>query len=101
MGMLSVREDKYSKIIDTICEIKGISKDELYKILKDKECKYLMFLLLKKYKCADMEILNRDFSIDSRKSVNYNFKRAEEKFFINKEFRDMFFEAEDIIDKTK
>lgn len=101
MSLLSMRKDKYSKIIDTICEIKGISRDELYKILKDKECRYLLFLLLKKYKCADIEILSRDFSIESRKRVNYNVKKAEEKFFINKEFRDMFFEAEDIIDKTK
>lgn len=98
--MLLKKEDKYTKILSVICEIKGISNDELSKILKDRECKYLLFLLLKKYKCADIDILTRDFSIDSKKFINYNLKKAEEKFFINKEFRDMYFEAELIIDKT-
>jgi hypothetical protein len=98
--MLLKKEDKYAKILSVICEIKGISNAELYKILKNRECKYLLFLLLKKYKCTDIDILTRDFSIDSKKFINYNLKKAEEKFFINKEFRDMYFEAELIIDET-
>lgn len=100
MDTFSKKEDKYAKILEVICEMKGINKEELVKILKDRECKYLLFLLLKKYKCADIEILYKDFSIESKKSVSYNLKKAEEKFFINKEFRDMCFEAEDIINKT-
>lgn len=99
-GMLIKKEDKYIKILETICEIKGIREGELFKILKDRDCKYLLFLLLKKYRCDDIEMLHRDFSIESKKSVNYNLKKAEEKFFINKEFRDMYFQAENIIDKT-
>lgn len=100
MDMLFKKEDKYFKILETICEIKGINRNQLINILKDRECKYLLFLLLKKYKCADIDALQRDFSIDSKKRINYNLKKAEEKFFINKDFRDMYFEAEDIIDKT-
>ncbi|MCM0649766.1 ribose-5-phosphate isomerase [Clostridium swellfunianum] len=94
------KEDKYATILDVICSIKGISHEELFKILKDRESKYLLFLLLKKYRCTDMDVLNRDFSIDSKKSISYNMKKAEEKFFINKEFRDMYFEAEGIIEKV-
>jgi hypothetical protein len=93
-------EDKYLRILQVICGIKGIDREELFRILKDRESKYLLFLLLKKYKCTDMDVLHRDFSIDSKKSINYNMKKAEEKFFINKDFRDMYFEAEGIIEKV-
>jgi hypothetical protein len=94
------KEDKYLRILQVICSIKGIDREELFRILKDRESKYLLFLLLKKYKCTDMEVLYRDFSIDSKKSINYNMKKAEEKFFVNKDFRDMYFEAEGIIEKV-
>ena len=100
MDKFFYKEDKYLRILQVICNIKGINREELFKILKDRESKYLLFLLLKKYKCTDMDVLQRDFSIDSKKSINYNMKKAEEKFFINKEFRDMYFEAEGIIEKV-
>jgi hypothetical protein len=94
------KDDKYIKILETICTIKGISREQLFQILKDRESRYLLFLLLKKYKCTDIEVLSRDFSIESKKSISYNLKKAEEKFFINKEFRDMYFEAEGIVGKA-
>jgi len=92
--------DKYTKIIEIICELKGISKEQLVKILNDRESKYLLFLLLKKHNCTNLEILHRDFSIESKKKINYNIKKAEEKFFINKEFRDMYFKIESALEKT-
>jgi hypothetical protein len=90
----------YEKILEAICEVKGIKSDELLKILKDKECKYILFLLLKKYKCEDVESVYKDFLISSKRAVNYGSKKAEERFFINKEFREMFFEIEDMLDKV-
>ena len=91
--------NKYEKIISVLCEYKGISKEELVFLLKDRKYKYLLFLFLKNYKCIQIEVLKRDFSIESKKSINYNCKKAEEKFFINKDFRDMYFEMEEIINK--
>lgn len=99
MSGYGIGEDKYEKILKVICERKGIDERELFKILKDKEYKYLMFLLMKKYKCTDFDRLNQDFSIDSKKRITYNMKKAEEKFFVNKEFRDKYFETEEIINK--
>lgn len=93
------RDDKYEKILEVLCKYKGINKEELCKILKDQESKYLLFLLLKKYKCTNLNMLHKDFSIESLKSVNYNLRKAEEKFFVNKSFRDVYFEAEEIISK--
>jgi hypothetical protein len=90
----------YEKILEAICEVKGIKSDELLKILKDKECKYILFLLLKKYKCEDVESVYKDFLISGKRAANYGSKKAEERFFINKEFREMFFEIEDRLDKV-
>lgn len=89
--------DKYEKVINIICDMKGIQKEELYKILEDRECKYLLFLLLKKYKCDDMEKITRDFYINNKRVVNYNIKRAQERFLINTDFRKVFFKVEEKI----
>jgi hypothetical protein len=91
--------DKYEKIIDFICKYKKIDKAELFRILKDKECKYLLLLLLEKYKCADVNRITNDFSVSSSKSIKYNIKKAEEKFFVNRNFRELYFEMEDMIEK--
>lgn len=100
VDILFKKDDKYTKILEIICEIKGIDRQQLIKILKDKESKYLLFLLLKKYNCTNVETLNRDFSIESKKKISYNVKKAEEKFFVNKEFRDMYFKIEGLLQKT-
>ncbi len=91
---------KYEKIIEFMCEYKKINRDELFKILKDQQCKYLMLLLLKKYKCIDSNMINTYFPSYSKKSLNYGFKKAREKFFINKDFRELYFEIEDDIKKS-
>ncbi|MDF2505256.1 ribose-5-phosphate isomerase [Clostridium sp.] len=91
---------KYQRIIEFICEYKNISQDELIKILKDRNSKYMLLLLLKKYKCMNLDVINTYFPNYSKKSLNYNFKKAKEKFFINKNFRDEYFEIEDDIKKS-
>lgn len=95
------KEDKYERIIEILCQYKGISREELYSILKDGECRYVLFLLLKKYDCVDMDILSRDFSINSLRKINYNVRKAEEKLLLNKKVRDMYFEAENILEDVK
>lgn len=91
--------DKYEKIILVLCQYKGINKESILDILKDKQCKLLLFLLLKKYGCVNEEKLKEDFMIENRKSINYNCKKAQEKFFVNKKFRDLYFEMEEYIKK--
>ena len=87
----------YEKIIEAICYVKGIERHESLKILKDRECKYILFLLLQKYKCDDTESTYKNFLISNKRAVNYGLKKAEERFFINKEFREMYFEIENIL----
>jgi hypothetical protein len=95
------KEKKYERIIELLCRYKGLNREELFKILKDQECKYLFFLLIRKYKCYDMGILYRDFPSMSKNSIGINFKKAEEKLLLNKNIRDMYFEAENIIEKAE
>ena len=91
--------NKYEIILSVLCEYKGITRKELVELLKDKKFKYLLFLFLKKYKCFNFEKLRQDFLIQNRKIIRYNCKKAEEKFFINKEFRELYFEMEADINK--
>ncbi|NEZ50403.1 hypothetical protein [Clostridium massiliodielmoense] len=93
--------NRYENVISAICKIKGIRKGELYKILKDKECKYLLFLLLNKNKCIDIDSINRDFSINSKRAVNNNIRKAQEKLLINREFREIYFSLQDELDKRR
>lgn len=90
----------YEKIIKIICDMKGIKRKEICKIMKDKEYKYLIFFLFKKYKCDDLDKINRDFSINNIRSIRYNEKKGEEKFFINKGFREIYFEIQGKLDKV-
>ena len=92
-------EDRYIKIIKFICEYKNINQEEMLKILKDKECSYFLLLLLEKFKCADTQRLLQDFTTVSKKVIEKNMKKAEEKFYINREFRERYFLMEELIKK--
>lgn len=93
--------DKYEKIIAIICEYKGIKEEEIVNLLDDNDCRYLLFLLLKKYNCINVERLKEDFSITNKSSINYDYdyKKAREKFFVNKNFRDAYFEIDNLVNK--
>ncbi|MDP4143462.1 MAG: ribose-5-phosphate isomerase [Bacillota bacterium] len=92
-------DDKYKKIIEFICDYKGIGKEELFKILNDKDCKSMLFLFLKKYKCMNIDRLSIDLTIKNKTNLNYGYRKAQERFFVNKEFREMYFEMEDELRK--
>jgi len=97
----SDKEEKYEKIIDLLCKYKGLNREKLFKILKDQECKYLFYLLIKKYGCDDnMTIMQKDFPTVNKNRIRNNFKKAEEKLLLNRRIRNMYFEAEDLIEKT-
>lgn len=97
MSENNFRETKFKKVITALCEYKGISEDELIELLNNKDSRYLIFLLLKRYKCVDFEMINKHLILSTRKSINYNLKKAEERFYLNKEFREKYFEADAVI----
>ncbi|MBD7912633.1 hypothetical protein [Clostridium cibarium] len=87
--------DRYLKILRTISLYYGIDEENFILLLREKENKYLLLLLLKKYKCMDEKTLMCILNYKSKKSISNNIKKAEEKLLINKEFRDKFFEIEE------
>ncbi|RXM77819.1 ribose-5-phosphate isomerase [Clostridium tetani] len=91
----------YEKIIELLCNYKKIDRSKLIEILKDEECKYILFLLLNKYNCMDNENIYIDFKIKDRNNMYEIFKIAEKKLMINKNIREMFFEAETIMKKIE
>jgi hypothetical protein len=99
MDICTYKQTKYETIIEIVCKYKGISKEQLTTILRDKDCKHLLFLLLEKYKCIDIDNISRDLNILNPKSIRYNVKKAEEKFFVNRDFREKYFELEEIAKK--
>lgn len=81
-------ENNYYIVIKLICKVNNIDESQLKDILKDEDCRYLFFLLLNKYSCFDKKRLQDDFQLSD---MELGKKNAEEKFFINKEFRDNYF----------
>lgn len=87
--------DRYLKILKVVSVYNGIDESDFIKLLNDKENKYLLLLLLKKYKCINEENVMKIFNYKNKRSINYNIKKAEEKLLINKYFREKYFEIEE------
>lgn len=93
-----MNRDNYAIILELICRMNNIDENELNKLMKDKETKYLIILLMKKYECLDYNRMNKDLNYTSKRAIKYNENKAEEKLLINYDFRKKFFELEEIID---
>ena len=89
----------YENVIDTICHMKNIEREKLEEILKDKELKYLSLLILKKYNCLELERIKVDFKINTKRTLKYNENKAEEKFLVNYNFRDKYFDMDEEMNK--
>lgn len=92
--------DKMKIVINILCNYLDEDFNEFEKILKKKDNKYLLLLLLKNYKCLNREEIKLILHISSDKSVYYNMRKAEEKFLISKDFRDRYLIIEEYIQKV-
>lgn len=91
--------DKIKIVSNVLCAYLGIDSKDLNKTLKKKENKYLYLLLLKNYKCLNTDNLKEILEIITEKSIKNNINRAEEKFLINKSFRETYVEIEKGLNK--
>lgn len=89
-----INKEKYFKIINELCSYNEISKEEFIDVLIEKDMKYLFILFLKKYNCLREDELKEIFKVKTKRSIYYNYKKAEEKLLINREFRGKYFELE-------
>lgn len=88
-------EDKYLRILGVVCSYYGVSTDDLITLLQERDNRYLLLLLLKKYKCMDQEKIKEVFNVKSNRSIYNNVKKAEEKLLVNRDFREKYFEIEE------
>ena len=91
---------RYIKILNRLCNYYGIKEDEFIDLLKSREDKYLILLILKNNKCLEVENIKEILKIKTDKSINNNLRLAEEKLLINRDFREKYFELEANIEET-
>lgn len=95
-------ESKINKeviIINVLLSYLGIKNRDYNEILSKKENKYILLLLLKRYNCLNKKEIKEILQRISDRSLKSNIEKAEEKFLINKEFRKLYLEIEEHIDK--
>ena len=84
-----------------ICKYYDIEEKEFLELLKAKENKYLLLLLLKNNNCFDINTIKELFNLKTSRTVNNNLKQAEEKLLINRNFREKYFDLENHINNDE
>ena len=92
---------KYIKIINNICNYYGINEDKFIELLRDRDNKYILLLILKNNHCLEIDKIKEMFNLKTAKSIKSNLKSAEEKLLANRFFREKYFELENNIEKNE
>ena len=92
-------KNDYVKVLSIICRYYGTNENQFYELLKNKEKKFLLLLILKNNNILDNYELINMLGIGSFKKMKSNIKTAEEKFLINSYFRKEYVELEENIKK--
>ena len=90
---------KYVKILNNICNYYGINEDKFIELLKDRENKYILLLILKNNHCLEADKIKEIFKLKTSKSISSSLRLAEEKLLVNRFFREKYFELENNIEK--
>lgn len=91
--------DKVAIVMNVLASYLDVDMNEIGEELKKKENKYIFLLLLKNYKCLQKDKVKEILKIISDKSIKHNMDKAQEKFLINKEFREMYLEIQEGLKK--
>jgi len=91
---------KYINILNNICNYYGISEEKFIELLKDRDNKYILLLLLKNNNCLETNRIKEMLKVKTSRSINSNLKIAEEKLLVNRFFREKYFELENTIEKS-
>lgn len=91
---------KYINVLNTICNYYGIDEEKFIELLKERDNKYILLLLLKNNNCLETKKIKEIFKLKTSKSINSNLRLAEEKLLVNRLFREKYFELEDNIEKN-
>jgi len=91
---------KYVRILNNICNYYGINEDEFIKLLKNRDNKYILLLILKNNHCLEIDEIKDIFKVKTSKSISSSLRLAEEKLLVNRYFREKYFELENNIEKN-
>jgi len=91
---------KYVRILNNICNYYGINQDEFIKLLKNRDNKYILLLILKNNHCLEIDEIKDIFKVKTSKSISSSLRLAEEKLLVNRYFREKYFELENNIEKN-
>ena len=91
---------KYVKILNNVCNYYGIDEDKFIELLKNRDNKYILLLILKNNHCLEIDEIKDIFKLKTAKSINNSLRLAEEKLLINRFFREKYFELENNIEKN-
>jgi len=91
---------KYVKILNNICNYYGINEDEFIELLRNRDNKYILLLLLKNNHCLEIDEIKEIFKLKTVKSINSSLRLAEEKLLVNRFFREKYFELENNIENN-
>jgi hypothetical protein len=91
---------KYVKILNSICSYYGIDEDKLIELLKNRENRYILLLILKNNQCLEVNKIKEIFKLKCSKNIKSSMILAEKKLLINRFFREKYFELEDSIEKN-
>lgn len=91
--------NKYLKILKIIYGYYGIDESGFVKLLKNRDKKFLILLVLKNNNFLESSDLINIFGINSISKMKSTIKSAEEKFLVNSFFRKDYVELEEKIKK--
>lgn len=94
-----MNKENQIKILNIICNYYGIDKNRFSELLKNREKKFLLLLILKNNNFIDNDELIHMLEISSERRLRSNFRKAQEKFLINSFFRKKYIELEEKIKK--
>lgn len=83
-----------------LCYYYGLEWNQVQTKINNKENKYMLLLLLKEYNLIELDKAKKDMGVNCIKNIKYGIKKAEEKFLINKYFRDKYILIEDQVRKV-
>ena len=91
--------DKVTIVMNVLASYLEVDMSEMSKELRKRENRYIFLLLLKNYKCLQKESAKEALEIISDKSYKSKMDKAQEKFLVNKEFRERYFEIQEGLNK--
>jgi len=91
---------KYVKILNNIFNYYGVNEDKFIELLKNRDNKYILLLILKNNHCLEVDKIKEIFKVKTSKSINSSLRLAEEKLLVNRFFREKYFELEDTLEKS-